>query len=78
MTDASRYFQEIDPTDDSAHSRVLRAIGRAGRVLELGPGPGHVTELLAAAGAEVGAGETGDDILTPARRGGWALELGLG
>ena len=68
MTDASRYFQEIDPTDDSAHSRVLRAIGRAGRVLELGPGPGHVTELLAAAGNDVTCVELDAGAAASARR----------
>jgi len=68
VTDASRYFQEIDPTDDSAHSRVLRAIGRAGRVLELGPGPGHVTELLAAAGNDVTCVELDAGAAASARR----------
>ena len=57
MIDARRYFKEIDPTDDSAHARVLRAVGTAGRVLELGCGPGHMTELLTLAGNEVTAVE---------------------
>lgn len=53
MIDAARYRKGIDPTDDSAHARVLRAVGTAGRVLELGCGPGHMTEHLVAAGNDV-------------------------
>lgn len=51
--DATRYFWDIDPKDDSAHSRVLRRVGSGRTVLELGPGPGHMTRHLTAAGNTV-------------------------
>jgi SAM-dependent methyltransferase len=51
--DATRYAWTIDPTDDSSHSRILRKVGSGKRVLELGPGPGHMTEHLTAGGNAV-------------------------
>lgn len=43
---AVRYDFDIDVTDGSSHSRVLRAVGRGQRVLELGPAAGAMTRRL--------------------------------
>lgn len=41
-----KYEYEIDPRSDSAGARVLALTPRAGRVLELGAGPGSMTRHL--------------------------------
>lgn len=50
---AVRYDFDIDVTDDSSHSRVLRAVGEGCRVLELGAAGGAMTRRLREQGCSV-------------------------
>lgn len=52
-----RYSYSVDPAGDSTASKVLRLIGEARSVLELGPGPGSMTRILQARGCRVTAVE---------------------
>ncbi len=49
------YGREIDVSSESTHARVVRLVGSDRRVLELGPGPGHMTAVLHDAGCTVAA-----------------------
>lgn len=48
-----RYARDIDLSSDSTHARVVRLIGTNRRVLELGPGTGHMTRVLRERGCTV-------------------------
>ncbi|MEY6431620.1 methyltransferase domain-containing protein [Thioalkalicoccus limnaeus] len=50
-----RYSYAFDPGEDTTASKVLRLIGPAQRILELGPGPGVMTRVLHERGAAVTA-----------------------
>lgn len=50
-----RYSYSVDPAEDSTAGKVLRLVGEAGRVLELGPGPGTMTRILQERGCKVTA-----------------------
>ena len=48
-----KYAREIDVDSDSTHARVVRLVGTDRKVLELGPGPGHMTAVLSDRGCTV-------------------------
>jgi O-antigen biosynthesis protein len=50
---SDRYAREIDLSSDSTHARVVRLTGTDRRVLELGPGTGHMTRVLRERGCTV-------------------------
>ncbi len=50
---SDRYEREIDLSSDSTHARVVRLTGTDRRVLELGPGTGHMTRVLRGRGCTV-------------------------
>jgi 2-polyprenyl-3-methyl-5-hydroxy-6-metoxy-1,4-benzoquinol methylase len=50
---AGKYAREIDLESDSTHARVARLVGTDREVLELGPGPGHMTAVLSERGCTV-------------------------
>lgn len=52
-----RYSYSVDPAEDSTASKVLRLVGEARSVLELGPGPGTMTRILQERGCRVTAVE---------------------
>jgi 2-polyprenyl-3-methyl-5-hydroxy-6-metoxy-1,4-benzoquinol methylase len=41
-----KYEYAVDPTTDTAPARVVRMVGKAKKVLEIGSGPGSITRLL--------------------------------
>ncbi len=55
MCPVPRYSYSVDPEKDSTAGTVLRLVGEASRVLELGPGPGTMTRLLQQRGCAVTA-----------------------
>jgi len=48
-----RYSYAFDPDGDAWAARLLRQLPEHGRILELGPGPGAMTQVLAARGHQV-------------------------
>jgi 2-polyprenyl-3-methyl-5-hydroxy-6-metoxy-1,4-benzoquinol methylase len=45
-----KYEYEVDPLSDSAAAHVVRMVGQKKRVLEVGCGPGSITQILARQG----------------------------
>lgn len=57
-----RYSYGVDLEQDSTASKVLRLVGDAPRVLELGPGPGTMTRILQERGCAVTAIEVDPEL----------------
>lgn len=57
-----RYSYGVDLEQDSTASKVLRLVGDAPRVLELGPGPGTMTHILMERGCAVTAIEVDPEL----------------
>ncbi|MBS0403038.1 MAG: methyltransferase domain-containing protein [Proteobacteria bacterium] len=53
MSDIERYDYAFDPEGDAWAARLLRRVPSGASVLELGPGPGAMTQVLRARGHEV-------------------------
>ncbi|MGP1692953.1 MAG: methyltransferase domain-containing protein [Giesbergeria sp.] len=53
MSDIERYDYAFEPEGDSWAARLLRRVPEEGSVLELGPGPGAMTQVLRARGHAV-------------------------
>ena len=51
---APRYdFPPVDPDSDSVHAKVVRLVGSAPRVLEIGPATGYMSRAFAEGGSRV-------------------------
>ena len=53
MSDIERYDYAFDPEGDAWAARLLRRVPHGASVLELGPGPGAMTQVLRARGQAV-------------------------
>lgn len=53
MSSIERYDYAFDPEGDAWAARLIRRLPASGSVLELGPGPGVMTKVMAARGYEV-------------------------
>ncbi len=64
---SERYARDIDVSSDSTHARVVRLTGADRRVLELGPGTGHMTRVFGERGCTVVAIEVDPAMAEEAR-----------
>jgi len=53
VSSIDRYDYAFDPEGDAWAARLLRQLPKSGRILELGPGPGAMTQVLVARGYQV-------------------------
>jgi 2-polyprenyl-3-methyl-5-hydroxy-6-metoxy-1,4-benzoquinol methylase len=62
------YDFTVDLDSDNTHANVIRMVGNAQRVLELGPASGYMSEILARHGCEVVGIELDPDMAAQARQ----------